>query len=165
MKNFTWKYESEKKKQKQFNKEYKAGGFTCSHCKQFVFITDVMGTQHRNHCNYCLWSKHVDLIKPGDRKATCHNGMKPIGLTFKNEGYDKYGRARRGELKLIHLCAMCEQISTNRTAADDITDEIFAVLSQSLSLDEALKIRLEEEDIAVLNLTHKAEIEMQLFGR
>ena len=39
--------------------------------KRWVVINDYMGTKNRNHCNLCLWSKHVDEAK-GDRRADCH---------------------------------------------------------------------------------------------
>ncbi len=165
MKNYDWKYNFEKTKSKEHNKEQKAGGFTCSHCKQFIFINDFMGTSHRNHCNYCLWSKHVDLYKPGDRKATCYAGMKPIGLTFKNEGHDKYGKSRQGELKIVHWCVSDMSISTNRIAADDDITEIFDILNKSTSITEQIINKLHEEDIQLLNNSDRTNIRIQLLGK
>lgn len=96
---------NEKSKEKQWKNEHKAGGFRCSHCKQWVIINNHMGTVNRNHCNICLWSKHVDVGK-GDRRSTCRGGMKPVGLTFKHEG-----QGRQGEIMLIHECAACGAVS------------------------------------------------------
>ena len=36
--------------------------FICEKCKQYVFK---LGYTARDHCNHCLYSKHVD-INPGD---------------------------------------------------------------------------------------------------
>jgi hypothetical protein len=81
VKNYDGKYYVERNRDKNKYKEYKAQGFRCSHCREFVIINEFMGTNNRNHCNICLWSRHVDN-KPGDRRAMCHAGMKPIGLYF-----------------------------------------------------------------------------------
>jgi len=120
-----------KRKELQWKNEHNAGGFRCSHCKQWVIINEFMGTTNRNHCNLCLWSKHVDE-KKGDRKSLCQAGMIPLGLTFKQEGY-----GRQGELMLIHLCTVCQKLSINRIASDDITDEIIDVFEQSKILTTA----------------------------
>jgi len=94
-------FDNEKRKEKEWKKEHAAGGFKCSHCKQWVVINQFIGTANRNHCNSCLWSKHVDEQK-GDRRAVCEGGMRPIGLTFKQEGW-----GRQGEIMIIHECAGC----------------------------------------------------------
>ncbi|MBA3724412.1 MAG: RNHCP domain-containing protein [Candidatus Levybacteria bacterium] len=165
VKNYDWKYTFEKRKAKAYNREQKAGGFTCSHCKQFIVIDDSMGTAHRNHCNYCLWSKHVDLQKPGDRKATCHGGMQPVGLTFKDEGNDKYGNPRQGELKIVHRCAADLAISTNRIAADDDVDALFNILYAAMSLDHEVVAQLQHADVMLLEANDRKMIEVQLFGK
>lgn len=149
----------EKRKEQQRKNEQNAGGFRCSHCKQWVIINDFMGTTNRNHCNVCLWSKHVDE-KKGDRKARCQAGMKPIGLTFKHEGYGK-----QGELMLIHVCSVCDKISINRIAGDDFTDRITEVFEQSKNLYDELKNRLLAEDIHLLVENDKQELYIQLFGK
>ncbi|WP_369294026.1 RNHCP domain-containing protein, partial [Tepidiforma sp.] len=43
--------------------------FRCIKCRNTV-ATHAFGTTQRNHCNQCLWSRHVDNF-PGDRKAAC----------------------------------------------------------------------------------------------
>jgi len=118
-----------------------------------------MGTLNRNHCNLCLWSKHVDE-KKGDRRAICQAGMKPIGLIFKHEGYSK-----QGEIMLIHLCSLCQKISINRIAGDDSTDEILEIFEQSKNLNDELNPKLLAEDIQLLIERDKHELHTQLFGR
>jgi len=148
----------EKNKQKQWSKEHKAGGFKCAHCKQWVVINDFMGTANRNHCNLCLWSRHVDERK-GDRRAECFGGMRPIGLTFKHEGL-----GRRGEVMLIHACSACPKISINRIAADDDNEEILRVFSMSL-LQSGQYFGVLGADVYMLNANDRDELHAQLFGR
>ena len=149
----------EKRKEQQWKNEQNAGGFRCSHCKEWVIINEFMGTVNRNHCNVCLWSKHVDE-KKGDRRATCNAGMKPIGLTFKQEGYGK-----QGEIMLIHICSICGKISINRIAADDFTDKIIETFEQSTTINSKSKEKLLTEDIHLLAQKDKEELCIQLFGK
>jgi hypothetical protein len=67
------------------------------------------GTRHRNHCPYCLWSRHVDE-SPGDRRCACRAPMKPVGIEVKDHG----------EWAIIHRCTGCNTIKTNRIAGDDV---------------------------------------------
>lgn len=149
----------DKRKAQEWRREHNAGGFKCSHCKQFVVINNSMGTANRNHCNWCLWSKHIDESK-GDRRATCNGGMKPIGLTFKHEGY-----GRVGELMLVHLCSGCQKISINRIARDDSENTILGVFNDSLVLEDGTKKHLENKDIDLLEQSELAELHKQLFGQ
>jgi hypothetical protein len=101
-------------------------GFYCGHCHVFVSCTTVLsGVINRNHCPYCLWSKHLDLFKPGDRLAACKGNMVPVALTLK-KSYKKYGEGL-GEMMLVHMCTECSKISINRIAADDIAETIVGI--------------------------------------
>lgn len=148
----------DKYKAQEWKREHDAGGFKCSHCKQFVIINDIMGTANRNHCNMCLWSKHVDEAK-GDRRATCHGGMEPVGLTFKHEGHGKIG-----EIMLIHLCLMCQKISINRIARDDPEHKVLEIFEISRDLNDNIKRRLKSQDIYLLSEIDNEELHVQLFG-
>jgi DNA-directed RNA polymerase subunit RPC12/RpoP len=100
--------------------------FKCVHCRAHVVADPFFsGVQHRNHCPYCLWSRHLDHQKAGDRLSACKAGMRPIGLTYKRIR-KKYGD-QRGEMMLVHLCMDCGKISLNRVAADD-DSEMLAIL-------------------------------------
>jgi hypothetical protein len=81
--------------------------FRCSHCRLDV-PTSAPGTAHRNHCPFCLWSRHVD-DEPGDRAADCGSSMEPIAITVRKDG----------EWVLIHRCTGCGVLHSNRTAGDD----------------------------------------------
>jgi len=82
-------------------------GFNCIHCRRAV-AGESYGTKHRNHCPHCLWSRHVDE-EPGDRRCPCRSGMAPIGIDVR----------RDGEWAIIHRCAGCGVLRTNRVAGDD----------------------------------------------
>lgn len=82
--------------------------FKCVQCKQFIGAP-VSGGRHRNHCPNCLWSRHVDDTRPGDRKSDCHAAMEPVGKIVR----------RNGEQVLVHLCRGCGKHDPNRIAADD----------------------------------------------
>lgn len=81
--------------------------FICDYCG-YPVTPAVSGTHHRNHCPFCLYSKHVDL-RIGDRGSGCRGLMEPIGIW-----------ARKGkEWVIIHRCVKCGIIRTNRIAGDD----------------------------------------------
>ena len=149
---------AKKHREKQRKNESGAGGFVCQHCKQFVVINALIGTANRNHCNRCLWSRHVDEAK-GDRRATCLAGMKPIGLTFKHDGY-----GRQGEIMLIHLCSSCAKISINRIARDDDEQQLLSAFEWSFKLAESTKYRLAKSGISLLGVAERSELRHQLFG-
>jgi len=67
------------------------------------------GTQHRNHCPNCLWSRHVDDDVPGDRAADCAGSMEPISVSAREDG----------EWALVHRCTACSTVHVNRIAGDD----------------------------------------------
>ena len=150
---------NDKNKFKKRRREEQAGGFRCAHCKRWVVINDYIGTTNRNHCDLCLWSKHVD-IKKGDRKEKCHGGMRPIGLTFKQEGY-----SRQGELMLIHQCAVCEKLSINRIAADDDNEMVVKLFELSCRISGELAGYLRRASINWLREENEKEVHAQLFGK
>ena len=81
--------------------------FRCVRCGQPV-TPQTYGTAHRNHCPWCLWSRHVDDV-PGDRSAPCQGAMEPIAVWVRPGG----------EWALIHRCRSCGELHSNRVAGDD----------------------------------------------
>ena len=137
--------------------------FFCKHCNNYVSsAVSLSGVQNRNHCPYCLWSRHLDWYAPGDRLSACKSPMKPIGLAVKATA-KKYGSGC-GELMLIHLCTGCESLSINRIATDDIPQNLFAVFEGSLKIVRALHDRLETFGICILGEADQALVLLQLFG-
>ncbi len=78
--------------------------FICEHCKNKV---NKLVYTARDHCNYCLYSKHVD-INPGDRLNTCKGLLKPIGIEKFKDSY-----------KIIYKCEKCGMLHKNIMAKDD----------------------------------------------
>lgn len=143
----------------------KNDNFQCVHCHLFVSSDPMIaGVQNRNHCPYCLWSRHVDLSEAGDRLAVCRGMMKPIGLTLKRTR-KKYGLAQYGELMLIHQCEECGHLSVNRIAADDDASLIFDTYKTALQLDPQKKAELDASAIYSLGEKEEEIVRAQLFGK
>ncbi len=138
--------------------------FRCKHCHNYV-STDPMlsGVNNRNHCPYCLHSRHMDLYEPGDRLSACKAEMRPVGLTLKRTN-KKYGR-QQGELMLIHLCADCGAVSANRLAADDDAETLLAIFEKSLRLDAQSKALISRSGIQALQGMDRDLVCTRLFGR
>ena len=84
--------------------------FECENCNKKV---PKLGYSCRNHCPYCLHSKHVD-IDPGDRSENCYGLLKPIGI----ESTSKKGYV------IIFKCTKCGMIRRNKAAEDDNMNKI-----------------------------------------
>lgn len=83
--------------------------FICQNCGKQV---NKLEYSARDHCPYCLYSKHVD-INPGDRLNNCLGLLKPIDI-------EKY----RNTYKIIYKCCKCNQLHKNIAATDDNIDLI-----------------------------------------
>jgi hypothetical protein len=137
--------------------------FKCVHCRSLVSaFSGLSMVNHRNHCPYCLHSRHVDLYEAGDRLSACKEEMKPVGLVLKKT-LKKYHQ--QGELMLLHQCTECGAYSINRIAADDDVDTLIEVYESSLKLDRPTKSHLKEMEIHLLGARDKFIIQAQLFGR
>jgi len=86
------------------------------------FICEVCGKEvsklnytARDHCPFCLCSKHVD-VNPGDRLETCHGVLKPIGIEKFKDTY-----------KIIYICKKCKQTHKNIIATDDDFEMIISI--------------------------------------
>lgn len=139
--------------------------FECLNCGKKVVDGGLIGTKNRNHCPYCLCSLHVDLKVSGDRLSDCKSLMKPIGLTFKHVGFDKFAKPRQGELMLIHKCSNNDKISINRIAADDDPEMILKVLKSSENINSKERRTLENQEIRLLGKSDKNQVLAQLFGK
>ncbi len=140
------------------------GDFKCGNCNRFVSAdTMVSGTVNRNHCPYCLHSKHLDLRRAGDRLSACKGKMRPIGLTLKKAN-KKYAQKDQGELMLVHQCLECGKLSINRIAADDIDDYIYDVFRSSLQLTSAFRRTCLQNDIQLLQAEDEPVVQARLFG-
>ena len=138
--------------------------FRCLHCRNLV-ITDpaFSGVQNRNHCPYCLASRHLDLYRAGDRLSACKQAMQAVGLTLKKT-HKRYDYGVGGELMLIHHCTGCGRLSINRIAADDDPQAIYAVFRASLQTDPALAGLLGDEPVRALTELEAGIVQARLFG-
>lgn len=81
--------------------------FACESCGRDVSLHP--DGSARNHCPYCLSSKHLDRDFPGDRLSECGGLMPPIGIDHrKNKGY-----------MILHRCERCGKEIVNKVAPDD----------------------------------------------
>ena len=134
--------------------------FICKNCQKEVSTLEVLGSKNRNHCPYCLWSLHVD-INDGDRKSKCLGIMQPVGLVFKEEGFDKYGKKNQGEIMIVHYCLKCGKVSINRISGNDNSQKILEILSDKINLPVEIK---ENNSLKLLNESNLKEINRQLIG-
>jgi hypothetical protein len=147
------------------HRDSQADSFRCAHCHLQVSANpSLAGVQNRNHCPYCLWSRHVDAQRAGDRLASCGAEMKPVGLTLKATR-KKYGPAKAGELMLIHQCQGCGKLSINRIAADDAAERLLEVFRRSFDLPEEQKALLAGSAIELLLPEDELIVTEQLFGK
>jgi DNA-directed RNA polymerase subunit RPC12/RpoP len=148
---------------KRFRRDINAD-FECLQCGSYVSATRMLAcVSNRNHCPYCLWSRHLDLFEAGDRLAACKAPMRPLGLTLKHS-HNKYSRVAGGELMLVHLCMACGKISINRIAADDHPDTIMEVYEESRLEPDRLKIQIIESGINLLGGEYFDTVHRQLYG-
>jgi len=87
--------------------------FTCAHCGRDVPIG---GKRPRDHCPWCLHSRHVDVV-PGDRAATCGGLLVPVAVHPGDKSLD-----------IVYRCAACGAPRKNRVLDDlDVPDSAAAV--------------------------------------
>lgn len=78
--------------------------FICENCGRNV---NKLNYSARDHCPYCLYSKHVD-INPGDRSNPCRGLLKPVGI-------EKF----KDTFKILYKCEKCGMEHKNIMARDD----------------------------------------------
>jgi DNA-directed RNA polymerase subunit RPC12/RpoP len=138
--------------------------FACVHCHTHISSDSALaGVNNRNHCPYCLYSRHLDLFQAGDRLSACRGSMQPVGLAFK-QSRNKYG-SQRGELMLVHFCLECGKVSVNRIAADDSPDLVLEIFNQSLELNQGIRSQINRAGACILEAEDAGEVTAQLYGR
>lgn len=89
--------------------------FVCENCNNIV---EKLNYSARDHCNFCLFSKHLD-INPGDRENNCQGLMEPIDI-------EKF----KDSFKIVYKCQKCNEIHKNIMAKDDNFDLIIKLSSK-----------------------------------
>jgi len=80
-------------------------GFVCENCGKNVAPLNYTS---RDHCPFCLVSKHVD-INPGDRANACQGMLVPISLEL---------NSKKGKV-IVFKCQKCGELHKNICAEDD----------------------------------------------
>jgi len=91
-------------------------GFICNNCNEEIL--PVTNGRYRNHCPFCLYSVHLDII-PGDRASSCAGLMKPIHLTYKS---------KKG-WQIVHVCLKCGTKKACRVAVDTTQPDSYKMLA------------------------------------
>ncbi|MCA5016215.1 ribosome small subunit-dependent GTPase A [Enterococcus sp. S22(2020)] len=94
--------------------------FICKECGRAV-NPEYAGSNHRNHCPYCLTSIHADNL-PGDRASLCKGKMDAISIWSKKDG----------EWAIIHRCRSCGTLKSNRIAADDDQNRLVDLANKAI---------------------------------
>jgi len=89
--------------------------FFCENCEKEV-LKHPNGSA-RNHCPFCLYSKHLDKDSPWDRLSECHGIMKPIWKDYRKNKW----------WMIVHECPKCGKKIPNKLAEDD-NIEVFVKL-------------------------------------
>ena len=92
--------------------------FVCENCGKKV---PKLGYSCRNHCPWCLYSKHVD-INPGDRLESCQGLLKPIDIELDS---------KKGNV-IIFKCMKCGSIRKNKMANDDDINLIYEIIKRNV---------------------------------
>ena len=92
--------------------------FICENCQKKV---EKLNYTARDHCPYCLYSKHVD-INPGDRQNNCLGLLEPISI-------EKY----KNTYKIIYKCQKCGELHKNIMANDDNFDKIIELSTKNFN--------------------------------
>ena len=90
--------------------------FICDNCGAKA---SPLGYTARDHCPFCLYSKHVDVM-PGDRQNNCQGLLEPIGIEKFKDSY-----------KIIYKCKKCRMTHKNIIAVDDNMDEIIRLTANN----------------------------------
>jgi hypothetical protein len=167
---FAWMLEESHLRGKRMSKDRRHSGarvetecFRCTHCGAYVVREPLFsGVVNRNHCPYCLWSRHVDWQRAGDRMSACKGQMRPVGLALKHQR-NKYA-IESGELMLIHACKDCGQVSVNRIAADDCAEALLAVFTDINLLNEQVCTSLRDAGITWLTQEKMDLVCCRLYG-
>ncbi len=94
--------------------------FICEVCGKNV---SKLGYTARDHCPYCLCSKHVD-INPGDRACDCQGILKPIAIE----------KAKKDNFKIVYVCKKCGMVKRNVMASDDNYDKILEIMANPVKI-------------------------------
>lgn len=83
------------------SKKQENTGFLCENCGRQVL--PVSSGSYRNHCPFCLYSKHVDWV-PGDRANPCGGLMAPVAYHYHSKkGYQVIQRCQKCGVEQVNI--------------------------------------------------------------
>lgn len=92
--------------------------FTCMGCGKAV---PIHGRTARDHCPWCLRSRHVDDAVPGDRASDCGGRLDPHGVEVAGH-----------EVVILYACTRCGAEKRNKALLDgDVPDDWEALVAIS----------------------------------
>ena len=94
--------------------------FECQNCH--FQVPKRGGGYCRNHCPKCLYSLHVDLKVPGDRKSDCVSLMKPVDVIL---------NTKKQTYQLIQQCTKCQYRHAVTVAKDDDLNLVLKIACES----------------------------------
>jgi len=130
------KYDTKPRRGHQQRRNEAPAWFNCTHCGNSV-VPEAYGTAHRNHCPWCLWSKHLD-DEPGDRASECRGAMEPVAVWARPGG----------DWAIIHRCRSCGELHSNRIAGDDNEVALVALATRAIAQPPFPLSRLRTVDTA-----------------
>ena len=81
--------------------------FVCENCWKKIIKHSEWSA--RNHCPFCLYSKHLDEKFPWDRQSECYWLMTPVWVDYKKNKWNM----------VKHQCVRCWKEILNKIASDD----------------------------------------------
>ena len=91
--------------------------FICEICGRKV---EKLNYTARDHCNFCLFSKHLD-VNPGDRNSSCQGILEPVSVE----------KGKKDRYKIVYRCKSCGAIKKNVRAIDDDFDKILDIIKNN----------------------------------
>ena len=88
--------------------------FICEVCGEEVL--PLTNGSFRNHCPFCLSSKHLDII-PGDRLSECLGVMKAVDVIKTKKGF-----------QLVHECRECGHRQNNKVAENTVQPDDYDLI-------------------------------------
>ena len=100
--------------------------FICENCGKEV--PPLTNGSYRNHCPFCLCSKHVDET-PGDRASLCGGVMSPVAAVYKPaKGW-----------QIVHRCRLCGHEQKNKVAENTVAPDSQELIRALASAPESSK--------------------------
>jgi len=89
--------------------------FVCEVCGK-----KVKGDGYTDHCDACLWGRHVDGDVPGDRASDCGGLMRPMGAVYE-----------KGRFRIHYKCEGCGREFWVRSGKNDDREKLMELVAEN----------------------------------